>query len=117
VNDSLLMGIVYGPGQGFHQRCGGLGRLRFAGEFLRQGAAVHEFQGEIGVALGLADLVNLHDVRVLQPRLRLRLRPEAAQVLGVRLGAGQEHLEGHQALQALVAGLVDNAHAPAAQDA
>ena len=54
-------------------------RLRRAGELLRQAAAVDELQGEEGPAVVLADLVDLHDVGVLQAGDGLGLGAEAGQ--------------------------------------
>src|SRR2546430_2246818 len=60
------------------------------------------------------DLEDRHDVGVLQPRDRLRLGAEAGRliVVGVR---GQDHLQRDQAAGTDLAGLVDDAHAAAAQ--
>src|SRR6266478_4926608 len=63
----------------------------------------------------LPDLMNLHDVRVLQLGDRLGLSLEASQVPGAGVGAGQDHLEGDEALEAALPGLVDNAHSAAPQ--
>jgi hypothetical protein len=46
----------------------------------------------------LADLVDLHDVRVLQARHCLGLGAEAGQVVGPGVGPGQDHLQRHQAV-------------------
>ena len=82
---------------------------------LRETIAFHERHREKVLVAALADLVNRHDVRMIE--------------LGGRLGFGQEpllfqlgsmlprprHLEGDDAVQFLVPGLVDNPH-PAAGD-
>ncbi len=65
----------------------------------------------------LAHIVDLDDVRVLQARDRLGFHAKADQVLGIRRGAGQDHLDRDLAIELLVHGLVDHAHAAAAQDA
>ena len=64
--------------------------------------------------LEIADRVNLHDVRVAQPGDDLRLGQKPFDRFGPGILAGQDHLEGDQAVQAELARLVDDAHpAPA----
>ena len=64
----------------------------------------------------LADLVDLHDVGVLQPGDGLGLGAEAGQLLpSPACAAGQDHLEGDEAVEPDLPGLVDDAHAAAAQ--
>ncbi len=48
-------------------------------------------------------------------RHRLGLDPEPGQVMFPHLAPPDNHLEGHQAIQALLPGLVDDAHPPLAQ--
>ena len=64
---------------------------------------------------GLADLVNRADVGMIERRRRAGLDQEAC--LGRRLDAEmrREKLQGHEALEPLVAGLVDEAHAALAE--
>ena len=58
-----------------------LGRLRVAVDVRRQAAAVEELQGEVGTPFVVADVVDLHDVRMLQTGDCLRLPPEPEQLL------------------------------------
>ncbi len=74
----LLVGIVHGAGQGLDEPGRGLHRLRLAGELLGQAAAVDVFQHQVGPAVVLAHLVDLHDVRMLQPGDRAGLGAEPA---------------------------------------
>ena len=67
------------------------------------------------VALVLADLVDRHDVRVIQMSGRLGLETESLQVVGGGEPAGTHHLEREHAVQAHLAGLVDDTH-PALRD-
>ena len=64
-----------------------------------------------------ADIVNLHDMGVLQPCDGLRLSAEAFQVIRRGIMACQNHLQGDDAIELKLPGLVHNAHAAAAQDA
>ena len=80
-----------------------------------EAAAVEVLQLEEGQAVGLADVVDLHDVGVLQPRDGLGLGQESDDRLGVGMGTGQDHLEGARAVEADLPGPVDDAHAAAAQ--
>ena len=63
----------------------------------------------------LAHVVDLHDVRVPQPRHHLRLAREPLALGPGGEGPGQRHLEGDGAVEPQVHGLVDNPHAAAAQ--
>ena len=72
-------------------------------------------QLEEGQAVGLADVVDLHDVGVLQAGDGLRLGQEADGGLVVGMGTGQDHLQGAGAVQEDLSGAVDDAHAAAAQ--
>ncbi len=95
---------------------GGLaGGQRCAVQPLRQAAAGAVFQREEGQAVVFADLVDLDDVGMLQAGDRFGLGPEALQLLAARDGAAQDHLEGDQAFELGLLGLVDDAHAAAAQ--
>ncbi len=87
------------------------GRLRRAVQLLVEAAAAHELQRDVGLALVLADLEDLHDVGVLQPRHRRGLGPEARQLVRLGLTAGADHLEGDDAVELHLPGLVDDAHA------
>ncbi len=57
----------------------------------------------------------LHDVRVTQTSHCLSLAQEPLQLLRLGVGAGQQHFHGDRSMEAQVPGLVDDAHAAAAQ--
>ena len=84
-------------------------------DLLGEAAAVDEFEGEVGEATGLADVVDLDDIGVLEAGDGLGLPVEAGQGLGAGVGAGQDHLERDQTTQVDLAGLVNDPHAAAAQ--
>ena len=113
----FLMGIVHRPGQGLDQGGGLGGRLGRAAQLLLEAAALEQFQGKVGLAVVVADLVDLDEVGVLKLGHRPRLGQEPRQVHVSRgqVPARPDHLQGHQALELKVAGLVDDAHAPLAQ--
>src|SRR2546421_229156 len=77
-------------------------------ELARQAAPSHELQGEVGPALPLAHLVDLHDVRVAQVGDGSRLGPEAGQLGTAGVAAGQDALEGDDTVEADLPGLVDD---------
>ncbi len=106
---------VHGPRQRLHQPGRLLGRQRRTVEFLGQTAAVHELQRKVGMAVVFADLEDLHDVRVLQAGDRFGLGAEAGYLPFAGVFAGQDHLQGHQTVELALPGLVDDAHAAAAQ--
>ena len=77
--------------------------------------ALEVLQLEVGQAVGLADVVDLDDVGVLEPRDGRRLGQEAGGGHGIGVGTGQDHLEGARAVEADLTGVVDDAHAAAAE--
>ena len=89
------------------------GRPGGAVEPLAQAAPLDVLQLEVGEPVGLADVVDLHDVGVLQAGNGLRLGQEAGggQVAG--MGPGQDHLEGAGPVQSDLSGVVNHAHAAA----
>ena len=100
-----------GPGERGHQ----LGRspawLGIAGQAVFQGSPLEQLEREEGKAIDLADLVDLDDIRVAEPGDGLGLDPNAGEVVGPRPLSTPDHLEGDQAVQAPLPGLVDHAHA------
>ncbi len=115
MDDARLVGGVHGPRQRLQQRRRLGGRQRLAAELLVEAAAAHVLQREERQAAVLADVVNLDDVRVPQPGDRQRLAPEALELLRGGVRPGEDHLQGDDAVQAPLPGLVDDAHAAAAQ--
>ena len=116
VEDAALVGVVDGPCDRRHQPCRG---ARISAESLDlrgQVAAVDELHAEVVVAVVLADFVDRHDVRVVEVRGGLGLEPEALQVVGSGEAAGTHHLEREHAVQAHLAGLVDDSHTPLGDD-
>jgi hypothetical protein len=111
VDDAALVGVVDRPRQHPNQPgrvAGGEGPTR---QRLLQGAALDQLQGQVGHAALLADLVDLHDVGVLQAGDGLPLEPEANAVHQPRRGPGQDDLEGDEPVEGALPCLVDDAHA------
>ena len=67
------------------------------------------------LAVVLADLVDRHDAGVVEQGDRLGLVPEPAQLVVAGEHAGPDHLQGDGPVEADLPGLVDDAHAAAAQ--
>ena len=74
-------------------------------------AAAHELGDQVGALVVDGGLVERHDRRVLEPRGGARLALEA----GVDHALAREHLDGHVAVEALVAGRPDGAEGAAAE--
>ena len=74
-----------------------------------------ELHAEVALAVVLADLVDRDDARVIEQRDGLGLVLEPAQLGVVGQHAGLDHLEGDGPVEADLPGLVDDAHAAAAQ--
>ena len=81
MDDAALVGVVHGPRQGLRSAGAAPHRQRLPASLRREAAAVDEFQREERPPVGLADLVNLHDVRVLQPGDGLGLGPKAVDLI------------------------------------
>ena len=86
-------------------------RLGVARQAIFQGSPLEQLQGHERHPVGLADLVDLHDVGMPEPGDRLGLDAEPGQVVGTG-PVPADHLQGDQPVQAALAGLVDDAHAP-----
>src|SRR5262249_31834932 len=111
VDDAALVGGLHRPSQLFDELGRSLGGQGPAAELVGQSAALDEFQATVGAAVLPAHLINLHDVGVVQLGDRFGLDLEAGDLFGAGGGAGQDTLEGHDAAQAVLAGLVNDGHA------
>ena len=80
-----------------------------------QAAAGDELHREVVLAVVLADLVDRDDAGVVEQRHGLGLVLEPPQLVVAGEQAGLDHLQRHRAVEADLAGLVDDAHAAAAQ--
>ena len=115
VNHAVGMSGMDGPRQGLDQLCRRTHRLGRALEVLGQAAAGHELEDKVRPARGLADIVDLDDVGMLQASDRRGLGAKAGQVLRAGLDPGQDHLQRHGAIETELPGLVDDAHAASSQ--
>src|SRR5262245_36029828 len=85
-------------------------------DHLLQVGALDELHGDVGLAPVLAQVVDRHDVAVLEPPCRLGLAQEARAQVGA-LGEPRDHgLHGDLAVDQGIDGLVHRAHAPTAED-
>ncbi len=115
MEDAPLMSIMDRAGDGRHQGRGGT-RVRGVSRHVgRQVPALDELHAEVMVPFVLADLVDRHDVRVIEVRRGLRLQAEPLQVVGGREPARSHHLERHHAVEADLASLENDPH-PALSD-
>jgi len=72
--------------------------------------ALQHLHREIGRAFVLADRIDLHHVRMIDPGEDARLAHEALQVLGLAVPVARLQLDRQLALQGRVAGAIDDAH-------
>jgi hypothetical protein len=114
MNDSALVGRLDRPSEGGQQSGRLACRLGRAGQLLGQGAAFNELHGEVWSSVRVADVMELHDVGVLQSGHGLGLALKPRPLLWAGESAGEGHLESDEAIEGQVAGLVDDAHAAAA---
>ena len=84
---------------------------RESGKMLRQIAAVDQLHTEEEHAVLIADLVDRHDVRMIEVRGQLGLAAEPGSLRGRRQRARENHLQRHEPLQLEVPGLVNDPHA------
>src|SRR5438128_2690960 len=99
MKDATLVRVMHGPSERLHQPgCWLLWQWR-TGELLRHTATRDVLQREKRSAVVLADLVDLHDVGVLEPGHGLGLRTESNPRRRVAVSARRDHFERHQALE------------------
>ena len=115
MDDAQPVRLGNAPGYLLDQPRGTLRRPGNAIELSVQAAAGDILELQERQAIGLADVVDLHDVRVLEPGDRLGLRQEPGTNLGVGMGTGEDHLQGARAIEPDLAGPVDDPHAAPAQ--
>ncbi len=108
MQDAALVRVVDGPGHDRDQPGSPLGVGRQVVGPFGQAAALDQFQAEVQPALVLPHFVNGHDVRVIQIGGQFGLVAKAAD-LGGR-PPGPDHLEGDEAVEALLAGPVHHSH-------
>ncbi len=92
-----------------------VGRLRRPRQRLRQAVSFEELHREVRPSFVVARIVDLNDIRVAQARHRLRSALKPRPLVRSRVRAGDQHFEGDEAVEGQVPGLVDEAHAPAAE--
>ena len=104
---------------GAAERLDRLGRvlraLRFAIEFGVEVAAVDEFEREVRRAVVFADIVDLHDVRVVQLRDRFGFRTKPFEVRFADIRPTDNHLQRDDAVEVNVPRFVDDPHAAFAE--
>ena len=108
-------GVGHRLGRLGHQPGGGAGVVPVAVHQRYEAAAGDQLHREVVLALMLADLVDRDDAGVVEQRDGLGLVLEAAELGVAGEQAGPDHLQGHRAVERDLAGLVDDAHAAAAQ--
>ena len=115
MHDPQAMGFGHGPRQDLDEPRGPLRHPGRAVESLVQATSGQVLQLEERQALDFADGIDLDDVPMLQLGDRLGLAQESGDGLGPGMSAGQDHLDGAGAIEADLPGLIDDAHAAAAQ--
>ena len=115
MNDAPVVRELLRAGEDFDQARGAAGRPGRPGEVMSERPALDILEGQIGPAVRLADLEDLHDVRMLQRGDRLGFTAKTLAFGSAGVSARQDHLQRHQAVQVLLTGLVDHPHAAPAQ--
>lgn len=112
------MGVLEGRG-GLEDDGTGLGHRQrtVAAHEPGQVDALDQLQVKVVDAVRLAGVMRRHDVRMSEPTDRSHLAVEAFDGGGIVEPASGQDLEGYQAVQALVPGAIDCAHAAVAKEA
>src|SRR5580704_1914840 len=92
MNDAMLMCHLNRFGERRRQSRRLTDRLRGTRQLLRQAASLNEFHREVGSALSVPNLVNLHDIRMVQASRGSRFAHEALEFLWPGEGTSQQHL-------------------------
>jgi hypothetical protein len=115
MDHAALVRIVDSPGQSLDKGGGFAGRPWRAVEPLGKAASIDIFQDQVRAAGVLADLKNLHDIRMLQTADRLGLGPKPRPIIRRVWTRGLKHLECDQALELDLTSPVGDAHASPAE--
>jgi hypothetical protein len=115
VQNPLLVGIMHSLGN-LDEELGRLPGLADQVEnLLAEVAAFHQFHADVRVPLLLADLVDRHHMRVLQPGDRFGFFSEPLDRGRGPRAAQPDHLQSDDPVEHDLQGLVDHAHAPVCQ--
>src|SRR5271166_6624841 len=109
------MGNIQGVSYLDAQRDDHLRLDRFARDVMLERHPVQRLHHHEGVPILLADVVEGADVRMVQRRSGPGFAPEARQRVGVMGYVGRQELEGDEAAEAYVVGLVHYSHTAAAE--
>src|SRR5687768_8491124 len=109
VNNTPLVGGLDCPRESLYKLGSAARKLRLACDYLVQARAIDILQGQERPARVLADLVDLHDIRVAQTRCDLRLGAEAGPVMLAGVCSGKVHFQSYDAVQTELAGFVNDA--------
>ena len=115
MDDPAVVGRLDGLSQRGEERRGRAGGEGSDRKPLGETPPFDELHREVRPALEVADVVDLHDVGVSQARGRLRLALESLAFIWSGKVAGQQHLDGDRAVEALIPRPVHNTHAAPAQ--
>ncbi len=111
MDDPAVVGRLNGLRQRGYEGGGLHGGTRGACERLCEAPPLDELHGEVHPPVVLTNIVDLHDVDMAQARRGLGLPSESLPFLRAGIGAGQQHLDGDRAVEALIPRPVHDAHA------
>ena len=110
---AVLVRIMDCAGDIHHETGRGASVFAKPRKLIAEATPFDQLHAEIMLPLMLADFVDRHDVRMVEVGGRLGLGMEPLDgALGSQL-TGQNHLQGHQAMEAHLPRLIDHAHAAA----
>ena len=110
VDEPAAVGEMERPGHSGQQAGGGDRIAHEPRDFPGEAAAVDQLHAVEVLAGVLAQVVDRHDVRVVEVRGQLRLEVEPPHLLRRRESAGQDHLERDDPVQTLLPCFVDDPH-------
>ena len=110
MEEPLAVCVVECASQGGNQPGRGSRIAHVGGPLLGQVPSVNELHAEEEHAVLVADLVDRHDVGVVQLAGQLGLAAKPCPLVGRRQRAGEDHLERDDPVQRDLPGLVDNPH-------
>src|SRR5690348_828969 len=113
MQNSALMRVVDGFGDGLDAGRGLSGSERLVANKFAETLAFDEFHGKKGLAVVLTDFVNGDDVGMLQAGGSLGFGAKSFDEWVAGKLSGEEHFDGDDAIQRALTGAIDHAHAPA----
>ena len=110
MHDAALMGRIHTVSNLFDNLRGFFGAEWPVFEFVRETAALDEFQCHVRQVIVLFAVEDLHNIWMLECRHRFRLRKKSCQIIRTGMNAGENHFQRDNSIELEMLGFVHNTH-------